>query len=41
MLCLIFRNTKESGTSFQIAVFVEFFDKTIYFVKWHKLGKCP
>ena len=31
-LCLILYNTKEPGTSFQVADFVEFFDKIFSFV---------
>ena len=33
-----FANTKGSGTSFQIAVFVEFFGK-VFFAMWHKLAE--
>ena len=34
-----FSDLKGPGTSFQVAVFVEFFDKTFSFVIWHKLAK--
>ena len=34
-----FANTKGSGTSFQIAVFVEFFRKVFSFAMWHKLAE--
>ena len=30
---------KEPGTSFQVTIFVEFFNKNIYSVLWHKLAK--
>ena len=34
-----FGNTKGTGTSFQAAVFVEFFDEIFSFVVWHKLAE--
>ena len=34
-----FANTKGLETSFQVAVFAEFFDKIFSFVIWHKLAK--
>ena len=37
MLAKFFANTEESGTSFQVAVFVGIFDKFFSFVIWHKL----
>ena len=37
-LCL-FANAKGSGTSFQVAVFAEFCDKTLTFIIWYTLAK--
>ena len=34
-----FANTERPGTSFHVAVFVEFFDEIISFRIWHKLAK--
>ena len=36
---LFFVNTKRPGTSFQVAVFVEYFNKSFSFVIWYKLTK--
>ena len=35
----LFANTKGSGTSFQVAIFVELYDRFFSFVIWHKLTK--
>ena len=38
MLAKFFANTEESGTSFQVAVFVGIFENFFSFVIWHKLA---
>ena len=39
MFAGFFANTEGPGTSFQVAVFVEFFDNFFSFVIWHKMTK--